>query len=135
MGQWEGAILTRRQGSTLRIDRPSSSNGRKGVASVKGQSKTVKPIEIGTISGPVAFFSDVVRGDRSNIRRWQADGNEVGQSMDAGSDVYRIAVSRDGKWIVCGTRSGQVAADEVSEFRGRTVDLQPLRQYLCHRGG
>ena len=41
------------------------------------------------------------------IRTWRIqDGNEVGKPMNAGSAVYDIAVSRDGKWIVSGTENG-----------------------------
>ena len=56
----------------------------------------------------VAFLADgkyVVGGDeKGKIRRGRVkDGMEVGAPMDAGSDVYNIAVSRDGKWIISGT--------------------------------
>ena len=49
-------------------------------------------------------------GREGKIRRWRAeDGKEVGTPMDAGSEVYNIAVSQDGKWIVCRARSGKLA--------------------------
>ena len=44
--------------------------------------------------------------------------------MEAGDLVFSIAVSRDGKWIVGGTKSGQLAVwdaesdEKVSEFKG-----------------
>ena len=58
----------------------------------------------------VAFLVDgkhVVSGGREEeIRRWRIeDGKEVGTPMDAGNDTLNIAVPRDGKWIVSGTRS------------------------------
>ena len=142
MGQREGAILTRRQVSALWGDRPSSGNGHEGVASVEGQRKTTKLIEIKGEYGdiPVAFVGDagyIVGGDGDEIRRWQVnDGKEAGQPVNAGSEVCSIAASRDGKWIVCGTWSGQVVVwdaeshKKVSEFRGHdrvvyAVDISP----------
>ena len=111
------------------------------MASVEGQSETVEPVEIGNIdAGPVAFVGDaghIVGGDGDKIRRWQVnDGKEVGQPIDPGSNVYSIAVSRDGKWIVCGTFSGPVVVwdaesdEKASEFTGhdqavRAVDISP----------
>jgi len=65
------------------------------------------------------------------------DGKEVmGTTMNAGSAVLNIAVSRDGKLIVSGTRSGLVTVwdaeshSEVTEFRAhndyvRAVDISP----------
>ena len=47
------------------------------------------------------FFGGTIDG----IRRWQvADGKEVGEQM--GMDMNALSVSRDGKWIVCGTTMG-----------------------------
>ena len=63
----------------------------------------------------VAFLTngnDIVGGGKEEtIRRWRGeDGNEVGEPMatGSGSGVSNVAVSRDGKWIVSGTTSGQV---------------------------
>ena len=75
-------------------------------------------------------------GDGKRIRRWRVkDGMEVGTPMDAGSTVFSIAVSRDGKWIVSGTvRSVQVwntdDGRKVRELKGRSnwaniVDVSP----------
>ena len=61
---------------------------------------------------------------------------EVGAPMDAGSAVYDIAVSRNGKWIVSGTGGGQVqvwnagSGEKVTEIRGHSywvdaVDVSP----------
>ena len=57
----------------------------------------------------VAFHPDgkhLLSGDNDGIRRWRlADGQEVGKQT--GIDrVYAISVSRNGKWIVCGTEKG-----------------------------
>ena len=64
-------------------------------------------------------------GDEGKIRRWRTeDGKEVGTPMDAGSAVYNLAVSRDGKWIVSGTGSGELAVwdvqsqKKVTEWKG-----------------
>ena len=88
----------------------------------------------------VVFLVDrkyIVGGDATGkIRRWRVeDGMEVGAPMDMGRDVFNIAVSRDGKWIVSGTqRSVQVWSAEsgkkVSEIRGHSgsvhaVDVSP----------
>ena len=101
----------------------------------------MEPIEIeNTNGGPVAFVGDagyIVGGDGTKIRRWKvSDGKEVGQRMDAGTQVWSIAVSRNGKWIVGRTRSGQVGVwdanshEKVSEFNGYAkgtcvVDISP----------
>ena len=101
----------------------------------------MEPIEIeNTNGGPVAFVGDagyIVGGDGTKIRRWKvSDGKEVGQRMDAGSQVWSIAVSRNGKWIVGGTESGQVGVwdanshEKASEFKGHedrlyAVDISP----------
>ena len=100
----------------------------------------MKMIETERTFGPVAFVGDagyIVGGDGTKIRRWRSDdGEEVGQPMDAGSEVSSIAVSRDGKWIVGGTKTGEVpvwnadSSEKVSEFRGHnawvySVDISP----------
>ena len=101
----------------------------------------MKLIEIGSINeGPIVFVGDagyIVGGDHNKIRRWQANnGEEVGRPMDGGDFISSIAVSRDGKWIVSATRSGQVAVwdteshNKVSEFKGHgdwvyAVDISP----------
>ena len=112
------------------------------MASVKGQSETVKLIKIDGKQQwiPIAFVGDagyIVGGDHNKIRRWQlSDGKEVGQLMHAGDYVHSIAVSRDGKWIVSGMESGQVVVwdanshERVSEFEEHenpvyVVDISP----------
>ena len=66
-------------------------------------------------------------GDEGKIRRWRVeDGMEVGTPMDAGSTVFNIAVSRDGKWIVNGT-AGSVQVwnvengKKVNEFKAHSI--------------
>ena len=112
------------------------------MASVKGQSRTTEPIEINGRHGwiPIAFVGNgdyIVGGDGDKIRRWQVnDGKEVGQPTDVGTNVYSIAVSRDGKWIVGGTGRGRVVVwdaeshEKASEFKGHNegapkVDISP----------
>ena len=88
----------------------------------------------------VAFLVDgkhvVSGGGQGEIRRWRVvDGMEVGTPMDAANLVYNIAVSRDGKWVVGGTRGGLVrwnaeSGEKVSEFkrhshRVQAVDVSP----------
>jgi WD40 repeat protein len=61
----------------------------------------------------VAFHSDgmqLLSGKTDGLRRWRvADGQELGNRM--AKDVYAISVSRDGKWIVCGTGRGAIVWD------------------------
>ena len=76
-------------------------------------------------------------GKEGKIRRWRAeDGMEVGTPMDAGSVVCNLAVSRDGKWIVSGTGSGELAVwdaqthKKVTGWKGHSggvhaVDISP----------
>ena len=162
-GRWVGVILTRGEGLG---DWPSSRNNQEGVGSVEaGQSKTTglltgmpglneneassrifekggeKSIESDSrVGGPVAFVGNgdyIVCGDGNKIRRWRVkDGKGVGEPMDAGSEVWSIAVSRDGKWIVSGEGYGGVTVwdaeshKEAIEFRGHNgmvlvVDISP----------
>ena len=123
-GDSEG-ILTRSLESSE--DRPSSA-------------KTIKIDGRGGVSS-VAFLVDgkhVVSGDvEGKIRRWRVEnGMRVGMLMNAESDVYSIAMSRDGKWIVSGTLgSVQVWNAEtrkrVTNFKGHSswsvyaVDVSP----------
>jgi WD40 repeat protein len=84
----------------------------------------------------VAFDSEgmqLLSGKSDGVRRWRvADGQEVGNRMPM--DVYAISVSRDGKWIVCGTRKGASVWDakpheKAIEMEGthivRAVDISP----------
>ncbi|KIK12128.1 hypothetical protein PISMIDRAFT_46889, partial [Pisolithus microcarpus 441] len=60
----------------------------------------------------VAFVdeSQVVAGyDTSDIRRWKIeDGQQQGQTMQAGKCVRSIASSQDGRWIVSGDNGSRV---------------------------
>jgi WD40 repeat protein len=48
-------------------------------------------------------------GFEGKIRKWRLeDGQGVGKPMEAGSGILDLAVTQDGRWIVCGTRSGEV---------------------------
>ena len=100
----------------------------------------MKPIEIGSTFGSVAFVGDagyIVGGDGSKIRRWRVnDGTEIGQPMAAGNVVRSIAASRDCKWFVGGTGMSQVAVwnaesgEKVIKFEGHNkpvlaVDISP----------
>ena len=72
----------------------------------------------------VAFHPDGVHfygGTGDGIRRWRvADGQEVGKQM--GMDMNAISVSRDGKWIVCGTTSGTRVWDAELERQSFEVE-------------
>ena len=81
-------------------------------------SSTVEPKLIEIVDqhfiSSLAFFVDgkhfVSSSWDGKIRRWRTEGDrEVGMPMDAGSVVYNLAVSRDGKWIVSGTHGGELA--------------------------
>ena len=75
-------------------------------------------------------------GQEQKIRRWRVeDGAEVEPPMNTRDDVNNIAASRDGKWIVAGTRESvevwsAESGKKVSEFRGHSdwvyaVDVSP----------
>ena len=84
----------------------------------------------------VAFHSDGIQllsGQGDGLRRWRvADGQEVGSKMPM--DVQAISVSRDGKWIVCGSMQGASVWDakiqenaievEGTDYVG-AVDISP----------
>ena len=114
----------------------------RSVGSSEVQPSSAKTIEINAQGDmrSVAFLVDgkhIVGGSEGKIRRWRVeDGMEAGAPMDAGSLVWNIAVSRDGKWIVSGTMEGQVQvwnADDgkkVTGFKGHrdvvyAVDVSP----------
>ena len=110
--------------------RPSSSDAHQKMVEIDGQD----------IIWSVAFLVDgrhvVGGGLESKIRRWRVDDGveEEGTPMDAGEWVCDIAVSQDGKWIVCGTWTGEVRVwnaethERVTKFtahsnRVRAVDV------------
>ena len=72
----------------------------------------------------VAFHPDEMHffgGMGDGIRRWRiADGQEVGKQT--GMDLNAISVSRDGKWIVCGTTKGANVWD--AELRRKAVEVE-----------
>ena len=85
----------------------------------------------------VAFHSDgmqLLSGNDDGVRRWRvAGGQEVGSQMGM-NGAAAISVSRDGKWIVCGTMKGAGVWDaemqeEAIEVEGtdvvRAVDISP----------
>ncbi|KAG8220762.1 WD40-repeat-containing domain protein [Butyriboletus roseoflavus] len=71
----------------------------------------------------VAFHPDgkhVFGGGDDGIRRWRLeDGQEVGEQT--GVDLRAISISRDQKWIVCGTKEGASVWDE--ELQEKVVDV------------
>ena len=72
----------------------------------------------------VAFHPDgkhVYGGMGDGIRRWRvADGQEVGKQT--GIDMNATSVSRDGKWIVCGTTQGASVWD--AELQKKVVEVE-----------
>jgi WD40 repeat protein len=72
----------------------------------------------------VAFHSDgmqLLSGKTDGLRRWRvADGQELGNRM--AKDVYAISVSRDGKWIVCGTGQGASVWDAKTQEKAIEVE-------------
>ena len=164
-GQWVGVILTQGEGLGDRPLSRNSHEGVGSVGGGKSKTAellTGKPlagmdeneassgivekgkdesVEIRKVdTGPVAFVANgdyIVGSNNNKIRRWRVkDGKEVGQPMKAGNDVWSIAVSRDGKWIVSGTTRGHVAVWDAEShnmaiaFRGHegpvlAVDISP----------
>ena len=72
----------------------------------------------------VAFHPDgkhVLVGNDDGIRRWQiADGEEVGKQI--GMELLAMNVSKDHKWIACGTTKGASLWD--GEMREKVVDVE-----------
>ena len=72
----------------------------------------------------VAFHPDgmhLLGGGGDGIRRWQlVDGQEVGKQE--GMDVRCISVSRDRRWVVCGTFYGASVWD--AELREKVIDVE-----------
>ena len=65
----------------------------------------------------VAFHSDgmqLLSGTQGGLQRWQVtDGQEVGNRMPM--HVNAISVSRDGKWVGCGTTRGATVWDAKTQ--------------------
>ena len=72
----------------------------------------------------VAFHSDgmhLLSGKSDGLRRWRvSDGQEVGDRIP--TDVNAISVSRDGKWIACGTTRGATIWDV--ETQEKAIEVQ-----------
>lgn len=72
----------------------------------------------------VAFHPDgkhLLGGGNSGIRRWQlADGREVGKQT--GVRLRAICVSKDRKWVVCGTHNGASVWD--GELQEKIIDVE-----------
>ena len=74
----------------------------------------------------VAFHADGKHffegtSDSSGIRRWRVtDGQELGKQT--GITVFAISVSKDQKWVVCGTTSGASVWD--AELREKVVEVE-----------
>ena len=72
----------------------------------------------------VTFHPDgkhLLGGNGDGIRRWRlVDGQEVGKQT--GRELRAISVSRDHKWIVCGTRFG--ASVWNGEMRAKVIDVE-----------
>lgn len=115
------------------LDNPSSSTDSAGASRVE--------IDVPSGTNCIAFLTDgtLITTTRSEgkVRRWRTeDGHEVGTTMDAGGFVLNLVVSRDGKWVVGGTRSGLVrvwnaqSQEKVAEIGGHekpvgSVDVSP----------
>ena len=73
----------------------------------------------------VAFHPDgihLLSGSNDGIRRWRlADGKEVGKQT--GMTVMAISVSRDQKWMVCGT-DGSGASVWDGDMHEKVVDVE-----------
>ena len=73
----------------------------------------------------VAFHPDgmhLLSGNKDGVRRWRvADGLEVGNRIEM-DIVNAISVSRDGKWIVCGTEKGASVWD--AKIREKAIAVE-----------
>ena len=73
----------------------------------------------------VAFHPDgmhLLCGSDGGIRRWRlADGQEVGKQT--GTKLRAISVSRDGKWVACGSREGGASLWDA-ELHEKVVDVE-----------
>ena len=81
-------------------------------------------VESDSVVYTVAFHPDGMHffgGTENGIRRWRvADGQEVGKQT--GMDMNAISVSRDGKWVVCGTTKGTSVWD--AELERKVVEVE-----------
>jgi len=84
-------------------------------------------IDTGSSSGiySVAFHPDGMHlssGSVGGVRRWRvADGQEVGTQMGTVL-TNAVSVSRDGKWIVCGTSKGASVWDAKTQEKALEVE-------------
>ena len=124
----ESAILARTQGSS-----ENSSSHRKGAKQIEIDGQGISSVSF-LVDGTHVVSSSM----DGTVRRWQVeDGEEVGKPMHAGSSIFSVAVSQDGKWIVGGTDNGLVTVwnaesySKVIEWQAHTehrvyaVDVSP----------
>ena len=94
----------------------------------------------------VAFHTDgmqLLSAKETGLRRWRVlDGQEVGNEMEM--DVKAISVSRDGKWVVCGTWEGASVWDAKTQEKAievegtdyvHAVDISPESTRFATCGG
>ena len=66
-------------------------------------------------------------GSGDGIQRWRlTDGQEVGKQQQPGMVVVAISVSRDRKWVVCGTWNGASVWD--AELREKLIDVDSTNE-------
>ena len=79
----------------------------------------------------VAFHPDEIHllgGGYNGIRRWRLeDGQEVGRQM--GMELNAISVSRNHKWVVCGTAEGASVWDP--EIQTKLVDVESRNRVMA----
>ena len=79
----------------------------------------------------VAFHSDgtqLLSGNKDGFQRWRvANGQVVGNQMAMDFTVF-ISMSRDGRWIVCGTIEGAIVWDE--KIQEKAIDGEGT-DYVC----
>ena len=75
----------------------------------------------------VAFHPDgkhLLGGTNNGIQRWRlADGKEVGKQL-AGNQLRAISVSKDQKWMVCGTERGPGATVWDGEMQEKLIHVE-----------
>ena len=73
----------------------------------------------------VVFHPDgmhLLGGSGDGIRQWRlVDGQEVGKQM--GMQLRAISISRDDKWIICGTEEGGANVWDA-EMREKVIDVE-----------
>ncbi|KAG9316878.1 quinon protein alcohol dehydrogenase-like superfamily [Chiua virens] len=112
----DSAVSSMAEEEEERANQDGQVDGLRTIEDTSVLTRTISAVNVIEIDGQrhitsVVFMDNgkhVLAGDREGkIRCWRVDdGKEVGLAMDAGDEVYDIAVSQDSKWIVTGAYGG-----------------------------